>query len=348
MEQRSEETYEIVRGNRVAVTAAIATYNEEAHIGRCLMDLLAQQDVGGEIEILVIDGMSTDRTADIVRSFPEYGTKIRLIPNRRRLQVHAWNIALREMHGEYFAMITAHAEYDPRYFAGCLDTLRRTGAVAVGGVPRAHAGGVVGRGIAWCMSTPFGVGNARFRYLSRDEETDTVPLIFTRRESIEAIGGWDEHIAFDEDSDLSYRLRARGGKLVVSPRIGVRYYVRESLKALSKQMYRYGYWRRYTQMKHPGTVPARVLAPPVLLAGLALSAALAITPARTAALAVPSAYAAFLLFATLSAAPRLGLGAFAVPAALVTMHGAYGIGWWMGLFKLRLTHADKPHRSLAR
>lgn len=347
MEQRSEETYEVVRRDRVVITAAIATHNEEAHIGRCLMDLLAQEGLDGEIEILVIDGMSTDRTVDIVRSFPEYGTKIHLIPNYRRLQVHAWNLALREMHGTYFAMITAHAEYDSQYFATCLKTLRDTGAVAVGGVPRAHAGGIIGTAVAWCMSTPFGVGNARFRYLSSDEETDTVPLIFTRRESIEAIGGWDERIAFDEDSDLSYRLRERGGKLIVSPRIRLRYYVRESLKALSMQMYRYGYWRRYTQMKHPGAVPLRVLAPPMLLAGFALSAALATTHMRAAALAVPAAYGLFLSFATLAAFRSLGLGALAVPVVLATMHGAYGYGWWSGLFKLRLARGDRPDRSLA-
>lgn len=348
MEQRSEETYEIVRGNSVVITAAIATYNEEAHIGRALMDLLAQEGVDGEIEILVIDGMSTDRTIDIVRSFPEYGTKIRLIPNHRRLQVHAWNIALREMRGTYFAMITAHAEYDRDYFATCLRTLWETGAVAVGGVPRAHAGGFIGRAVAWCMSTPFGVGNARFRYLSSEEETDTVPLIFTRKEAIDAIGGWDERIAFDEDSDLSYRLRQRGGRLVVSPRIGVRYYVRESLKALSKQMYRYGYWRRYTQMKHPTSVPLRVLAPPMLFAGLILSAALATTPARVAALAIPAAYASFLTFATLCALRSLGVGALAVPVVLATMHGSYGYGWWKGFFKLRLALSDTRGRSLAR
>lgn len=339
MEERSEQTYEIVRGNRVKITAAVATYNEEEHIGRCLLDLLRQQDAGGDVEILVIDGMSTDRTIDIVRSFPEFGTKIKLIFNQRRLQVYAWNLALREMSGEYFSMITAHAEYAPDYFVRCMETMRRTGAVAVGGVPRAHANGLVGRAIAWCMSTPFGVGGARFRYLGSDEECDTVPLIFARKHSIQAIGGWDERIAFDEDSDLSYRLRAQGGRLVVSPSIGVRYYMRESFKALWRQMYRYGYWRRFTQMKHPREVPLRVMAPPILLAALALSAALATTPFRAAAYAVPLAYIAFIGAATVFSIPRTRTSALAVPAALAVMHAAYGVGYWTALARLRRPRA---------
>ncbi len=235
MEQRSEKTQAIVRRNRVAVSAIVATYNEERYIGRCLDALLAQRTDFGDLEILVIDGCSTDATRAIVRGYPEYGTKIRLIENPRKQQVYAWNMGLREMRGQYYAMMTAHAEYAPDYFLKCLETLQRTGAAAVGGVPRAYGEGALGRAIAFCMSTPFGVGNARFRYLQSEEECDTVPLIFAAKETVAAVGGWDERIVFDEDSDMSYRLRARGGKLVVSPHIGVRYYMRRSIKALWKQ-----------------------------------------------------------------------------------------------------------------
>ena len=347
MDERSRQTHAIVRRDRVKITAAIATYNEEAYIGRALTDLLAQEGAG-KIEILVVDGMSRDRTADVVRSFPEYGSKIRLLSNPRRLQVFAWNIALREMRGEYFAMITAHAEYGKAYFTRCLETLRRTGAVAVGGVPRPKAETFMGLAIAWCMSSAFGVGGARFRYLRKEEQTDTVPLIFAKRSAIEAAGGWDERIAFDEDSDLSYRLRERGGRLVVSPAIHVRYYVRESLRGLWKQMYRYGYWRRFTQLKHPGSVPLRVLAPPALIAALALSAALMPTAARPAALAVPALYAAFIAAAGILAVRRAGVSAIAVPLALLTMHMAYGAGWWNALVTMRPQLRDTHDRTFAR
>jgi succinoglycan biosynthesis protein ExoA len=348
MEQRSEQTYEIVRGNRVKITATVATFNEERHIGRCLLDLLAQQQAGGEIEILVIDGMSTDRTVDVVRSFPEYGTKIRLIANPRRLQVCAWNVALREASGEYFAMILAHARYSPTYFASCLEVMKRTGADAVGGVQRPYGEGFTGTAIAWCMASPAGVGNARYRYTQQEEESDSVFSIFTRTATLASLGGYDERVPFDEDSDLNYRLRSRGGKLVVSPRIGVRYVVRHSLKALAKQMYRYGYWRRCTQLKHPGSVPLRVYAPAILLAGLALSAALAITPLRPAAAILPGVYAALLIAATLVSAPRTGAAAFAVPAALATMHLSYGLGYWVGLATLRAQPRPARGHSAAR
>ena len=334
MEERSEQTYEIVRGDRVVITAVVAAYNEEQHIGRCLQDLLSQQHAG-EIEIIVVDGMSTDRTVDVVRSFPEYGTKIKLIPNPRRLQVYAWNAALEIAQGEYFAMILAHAQYSPTYFASCLEVMRRTGAQAVGGVQRACGHGFVGTAVAWCMSSAAGIGNARYRYTEDEEEADSVFSIFTRVQTLRALGGYDVRVPFDEDSDMNYRLRKAGAKLVTSPRIGVRYVVRHSFKALAKQMYRYGYWRRATQLKHGAEVPVRVLVPAALIAALLLSAALLATPLRAMALAVPGLYAAMLLLSMLMAVPRAGVSALCVPPALATMHLSYGAGYWMALVKVR-------------
>jgi GT2 family glycosyltransferase len=289
---------------------------------------LNQTGVDGEIEILVVDGCSTDRTVQVVRSFPEFGTRIRLLENPRRLQVYAWNIALREARGEYYAMIGAHAVYGSTYFAQCVDAIKRTGAHAVGGVAVAFGEGALGHAIAWCMSSPFGVGNARFRYTDREQEADSVFALFTTRSILESVGGFDESLPFDEDSDLNYRLRQRGYKLVVSPRVPVRYAVRRSLRALWKQMYRYGYWRRFTQRKHGAGVPMRTYVPAAFLGALTASAALVATPARTLAAVVPGVYAAFLVAAALRSIPATGWKSVLVPPAAATMHVAYGWGWW--------------------
>jgi GT2 family glycosyltransferase len=346
VEERSDETYEIVRGDRVSITAVVAAYNEEEHIGRCLQDLLAQQHVDGDIEIIVVDGMSTDRTVDVVRSFPEYGTKIRLLANPHRLQVYAWNAALSIARGEYFAMILAHAQYSPTYFASCLEVMRRTRAQAVGGVQRACGEGIVGNAIAWCMSSAAGIGNARYRYSREEQEADSIFSIFTRAETLRALGGYDVRLPFDEDSDMNYRLRKSGAKLVVSPRIGVRYIVRHSLKALAKQMYRYGYWRRVTQLKHGAEVPLRVCAPAALLAAVALSAALAATPVRLFAIGIPALYGALLLGSAIASIPRTRAGALYVPAALATMHFSYGFGYWVALATVRsLPRAVRGHSA---
>lgn len=335
MEQRSEETRPIVRRDRITITAAVAAYNEEAHIGRCILDLLAQEGLNGaDIEIIVIDGRSTDRTIDIVRSFPEYGTKIKLLHNPRRLQVHGWNMALQEANGTYFAMILAHARYSPTYFASCLEVMQRTRADAVGGVQRTYGAGLLGKAVAWCMSSAAGVGNARYRYTETEEESDSVFSIFTRADILRSLGGYDERVPFDEDSDMNYRMRASGRRLIVSPRIGVQYVVRHSIKALCMQMYRYGYWRRFTQLKHPREVPLRVLVPPALVAALVLSLAPLPTRAWPLALIVPGLYAGFTVITALRSVRQIAMSAVLVPFILAVMHVSYGVGYWVSLAKL--------------
>jgi hypothetical protein len=196
------------------------------------------------------------------------------------------------------------------------------------------------------MSTPFGMGNARFRYTDTEEESDAVFGMFTRRDTLLRVGGYDERVPFDEDSELNYRLRRQGAKLVVSPSIGIRYHVRRSLKALAKQMFNYGYWRRYTQMLHRNSVPLRVLVPPLFIGTLLASAALAATPLRLFGAIVPLTYAAFLALAALRAVPRIGSAALAIPAVLATMHLAYGVGWWKGFFTFRSAAGQRDVRLL--
>jgi succinoglycan biosynthesis protein ExoA len=314
------------------VTAIVPTYHEEQSIGRCLTSLLSQRGVD-DFEILVVDGRSRDQTVDVVRSFPEFGTRIHLIDNPRRYQVFAWNLGCRAARGRYIAFISAHATYSPDHFRASIDALERTGGDAVGPVQIAVGSGAFGEAVAWCMSSPFGVGNARFRFARDEEEVESVFSMFLRRETFERLGGYDERIAFDEDGEFNYRLRAAGGRIFVSPKIQVHYHVRDSLRGLARQMCCYGYWRRFTRALHPAGVPLRVYAPPLLLLALVLSALLAVTPLRMLALVVPVLYACYVGAATLTAMQRIGLrsGAY-VALALPTMHLSYGWGFWRALF----------------
>lgn len=314
----------------MTITAIVPAFNEEAHIGRCLETLMRQQGVD-DFEILVVDGRSTDRTREVVRSFPEFGTRIRLIDNPRRLQVYAWNAGCRAARGEYIAFISAHTAYQPRHLRGLLDALQRTGAWAVGPLQEASGRGSLGEAIAWCMSSPLGIGNARFRFTRVEEEVESAFGMFMRRETFERLGGYDERIAFDEDGEFNYRLRAAGGRIFVAPSVRAQYFVRESLRSLARQMFCYGYWRRFTRALHPEAIPLRVYAPPLLLAGLAASLLLAATPLRALGAIVPLLYAAYVGVAVAAATQRIGTAGLRVAYVLPAMHVAYGAGFWRAL-----------------
>jgi succinoglycan biosynthesis protein ExoA len=336
------------------VTAVVATYNEEKYVGKCLQDLLDQTAFGGEVEILVVDGGSTDRTVEVVRAFPECGGKIRLLHNSHRLQTHAWNIGLREAEGKYITLISAHTEYGADYLDNCIKAVERTGAANVGGVQVPVGDGNVGTVIAWAMQSPFAIGNARFRYARSEEFVNDVFSTFLERSTLEELGGYDESFPVNEDGELNYRLRKAGYRILCSPDIRVRYHVRPSLSRLAQQMARYGFWRRRTQLRHPEYVPWRVLAPPALVLGLLASAALYAATHWWLALIWPLLYAGFLLVGTTKAVATLKnpMAFLIAPAVLATIHFSYGMGWWRGFFTHRKQHVVEPaepdHRLNAR
>ena len=90
-------------------------------------------------------------------------------------------------------------------------------------------------------------------------------------------------------------------------------------------------------MQHPSSVPIRVYAPPALVLGLACSAILCALGFVTLAMIVPVLYACFLgigFFDGMHRSRRL-LVALLEPAAIATMHLAFGFGWLRGFIRLR-------------
>jgi succinoglycan biosynthesis protein ExoA len=319
------------------ISAVVATYNEEGYIEKCLRGLLDQTLSPEQYEIIVVDGCSTDGTRQIVQSIDGFGTRVKLLLNDRRFQVFAWNIGMQAARGEYVVFISAHTEYAPDYLASCLDAARRTEADCVGAVQVPVGTGHFGGAIAWAMQSPLGVGNARFRYAKQESVVESVFGGCFKKGTLLRLGGYNESNRFDEDGDLSYRLRSSGGTIIVCPSIRVRYRVRSSLGGLCRQMFNYGYWRRKTQLQHGAqAVPLRVFAPPLLVVFLLGSLIGAAVWRISLSLVVPLSYSFFLLVASLVAWKdvRQGRIAIYVPLVLAAMHLSYGLGYWSGTFSL--------------
>src|SRR5215469_4597171 len=283
------------------ITAVVATYNEERHIVACLSGLCGQVDLPGVLEIIVVDGQSSDRTVELVRAFAARDPRVKLVSNPRRFQVYAWNIGTREARGRYVAFCSAHTEYADDYLARCHEALKRSGAANVGGVQTPIGEGVIGRAVALAMASPFGIGNAHFRYARKEQFVDAVFGDFMERSVLYEIGGFDESVPFNEDSEFYYRLRQAGYRIFMSPSIRVRYHVRSTIQGLAHQMWRYGFWRRRTQLEHPKFVPWRIMVPPVFVLGLILSIVAFIATRSPFALIIPGLYALFVAAAVVVA-----------------------------------------------
>jgi glycosyltransferase involved in cell wall biosynthesis len=311
------------------VSVVLPTLNERPYIRDCLDSLLAQ-DYPGLVELLVVDGGSTDGTRQIVI---DQGDPIRLVDNPRVTAAAAMNIGIAEAKGQVICRADAHTLYAPDYVRRCVETLVDTGADNVGGPMRPVGTSNFGRAVAAVTTSVFGVGPARFHLAGAREEVDTVYLGCWRREVLEELGGYDESRLqwAAEDQELNFRIRQRGGRVVLDPSIHSWYFPRETIRSLARQYSNYGVAKASTLAKHNSLPTWRPLAPAGLVAA-SLSAFLFGRRWRRGA--IPVAHAVALGGAALWLGREPGVAPHRAWLALQTCHWSYGAGFWSGIFRV--------------
>ncbi len=341
-----QQTQALASDKLPMVTVVIPVFNEEHYISACLESVLVNTYPKDRLEILVIDGMSTDRSREIIRDYARRYAFIRLLDNPKRIQAAAMNIGLRAATGEIILRMDAHTIYAPDYISQCVNLLQATRAANVGGPPQAVGKDYISNAIAIAMTSPFGVGDARFRFSNQEQWVDTVYLGAWYKQTLEALGGFNETWVVNEDYELNYRLRQAGGKIFFSPKIRCHYYVRRSLSALARQYFRYGFWRVKTLVAYPDSLRWRQLAPPVFV--LALIASLAALPVFwPAGVVIPGLYTVANLIASLQAARRHGWRYLPLlPLVFFLLHSSWGIGFFCGLVRFGIPRFS--WKSLAR
>ena len=320
------------------ITVIVPMYNEERYILDCLNAILSQ-DYQGSMEVLVIDGGSTDGSRQIVhRVMSESRIPVRLLCNPKRIIPAALNIGLHAARGDIVVRVDAHAVIEKGYVRKCVEYLQSSGADNVGGLMRpAQNRTRIGHSIALAMSCPFGVGTGKFHYSEREEFVDTVYLGAFRKSTLLALGGYDETFLRNQDYELNYRIRRAGGKILLTPAIKSHYYTRASLKKLWSQYFQYGFWKMRMLRKHPRSVRVRQLVPPVFVLVLLLSGALSAISSLAAwvfALVVAS-YLSLSLAFSFSIAARKGWRYLPIlPVIFACLHLSWGLGFLYSLARL--------------
>lgn len=312
-----------------AVTVVLPTYQEREHIRDCLDSLLAQ-DYPGPVEVIVVDGGSTDGTRTVVTD--ERG--VRLVDNPRVTAAAAMNVGLAEMAGEILVRADAHSLYAPDYVRRNVEVLEETEAACVGGPMRPIGTTVFGRAVAAVTQSPFGVGPGRFHYEDQRTTVETVYLGCWRRSTLLDADGWDETGLqwAAEDQELAYRIRQRGGQIVLDGSIRSFYFPRESARALARQYRNYGLAKASTLAKH-GTLPYwRPLAP----AGLVLAALAGAVSGRRPwqRVAVPVLHATACAAVALRLGGQKGVAPHRAFGVIELCHWSYGVGFWTGIGRI--------------
>lgn len=317
-------TQELFGSPHPSISVILPVLNEESHLEGAISSILSQKFLGS-IEIILALGPSRDRTNEIARQISQKESRVILVENPTGRTATGLNLALRATRSPVVVRVDGHAQIPDNYLALVVEILNSTGAVNVGGVMAAIGTTRFERAVAAAMRSPLGVGASRFHTGGKAGAVDTVYLGAFRREALLAIGGFDERFTRAQDWELNFRLRENGGLVYFDPRLHVTYRPRPTVKALAKQYFEYGRWRRVVSRRHAGTINFRYLAPPVALVGFTLSLALGLTVAPIFYL--PSAiYLAFLLLASLRIASS-AIEFLTLLLVIPTMHFSWGAGF---------------------
>lgn len=240
-----------------SVSIIIPTYNEAEHIKQVIKDFI-QTQYPNLLEIIVVDGGSTDNTKEIVINLSFQDRRIKLLKNPLKIQTTGLNMALNQSQGDIFLRADAHAKYAPDYIEKCVEVLQKSQALNVGGAQRFIANTPFQGGIALASKSFLGSGGAKYRNSSYDGFVDTVFLGCFWRESLLKVSGYATNNISNEDAELNLRLeKMQDSAIYISSQIKVWYFPRKDWQSLCLQYFQYGRGRYLTTTKHPHKMQLR-------------------------------------------------------------------------------------------
>lgn len=307
------------------VSVIMPLLNEERHLEDAVAAVVAQ-DYPGQIQVVLAVGPGHDDTLGVARRLAERDSRITVVENPSGRTPEALNLAVAAAEHDIIVRVDGHGFLSAGYIERAVRVLVETGAANVGGVM--HATGVTDfeKAVATAMTSPLGVGGARFHTGGEAGPADTVYLGVFRREWLTKAGGYDPRFTRAQDWELNYRIRQAGGVVWFDPALTVEYRPRPSLRALGRQYRDYGRWRRVVATRHKGSINARYLAPPTAL--VAVAAGVVGGLVWRPLWAIPAAYAAGVGVGGVAIARGEGAKvAMRVPAVLATMHMSWGWGF---------------------
>lgn len=323
------------------LSVIIPIYNEEKYIAKCLDSILEQDYPKEDMELLLCDGMSKDRTREIISKYQGKYPWIQLLDNSKRIAPCAMNVGIEAAKGDIIMRLDAHASYQPDYFSVLVGGIKRLHADNVGTVCKTDVLNKTPKTLAIreVLGNKFGVGNSAFRTgIDKEQEVETVPFGCWPREVFEKYGKYDERLVRNQDIELNKRIVRGGGKIYILPDTYCTYLARETWSALAKNNYGNGKWNILTvyYTKTLSSLSLRHFIPLLFLLSLLVPLLLAFIWWPFALISGVSlvAYTSLLSTVSLKLSINKYLNFFYLLVTFFVLHLSYGLGSLVGIFSL--------------
>lgn len=326
------------------VTFGVIAYNEHKYLPDLLQDLLKQSYFKNLIEVILVDGESTDDTLRIMEDFKE-GYKneyrdIKVLSNPKRIQPAGWNVVIKHTTSDILLRIDAHAKLPEDFVEKNVECIN-TGENVCGG-PREN---IIDDDTPWkrmlltAEQSMFGAGIASYR--QETAEKKYVKSLFHaayKSEVLKKVGLFNEALIRTEDNEYHYRVHKAGYKICYDPKIHSSYQTRNSLKGMVKQKYLNGLWIGKTLFVCPGCISIFHLVPFTFVVAILVTVMLALLGLRWPMVALWVAYGIANIGMTVMAvieAEKKELQLLLLPSVFLMLHISYGVGTLFGLIHRR-------------
>lgn len=324
------------------VSVIVPTLNEEKYISDNIKGFLECTFDKSDMEVIYVDGVSTDKTCEIIKSFQGEYSFIKLCVNEKRYTPYALNIGIKEALGDYVIIMGAHSKMGSMYIQELVDSIEKLNCEAVGGVIETDIKNRTPKTVAIknVLTNKFGVGNAAYRINEDDNtvrEVDTAGFLCYKKQTLMQVGLYNEKLIRNQDIEINRRISQNGGKIFLVPTAKISYYCRENFKSLAQNNYANGMWNLLTvyYTKNFKSLSLRHFIPLIFILSLLLPTLLSFVWEPFGLIALASFVMYNLLIFTQSCKMNsIETNVLEMIKAFYTLHLSYGLGSFVGIFKV--------------
>ena len=246
--------------------------NEERFIASTLSQLISQDYPKNRHEIIVADGESVDRTREIVQKIAKTNPQVILMSNPNKLPSSGRNVGFKKGRGDIFLIIDGHCKIDNNFlFKNIVDCFKKSRVQCLGRPQPLDPPDISKFQKAVALARGSQIGHSGSSFIYSNYEGYVSPIshgAIYKKEIFKKVGYVDEAFDACEDVEFNYRVEKAGFKTYMSPLLAIKYYPRENLRDLFKQMARYGKGRFKFIKKHPEAFTIEVIITPVFVLGI--------------------------------------------------------------------------------